>query len=143
MGKLAELRPMFADAGVEVMDLSEVGIDETSDEDGLEAFQTFEKNALAKARYFHCLTSLPTVADDSGLEVRALGGGPGVRSKRWSARPGLSRVALDEANNVQLVAALAGQDERRARYVCVAVFVDDAREVICRGETEGEVLEVP
>ena len=142
-GKLSELRPIFADARIDVVDLNDVGIDETAEEDALEAFDTFEENALAKARHFQRLTGLPTIADDSGLAVCALDGAPGVRSKRWGMRPGLGGLALDDANNERLVAVLTGAANRRARYVCVAAFVDGVREIVRRGEVEGTVLEKP
>ena len=105
-GKLRELRPLFAAAGMQVRDLREAQVGETADEDAVEAFDTFAENALAKARYFHALTGLPTVADDSGLEVEVLQGQPGVRSKRWSWRPDLTGQALDDANNAKLLEAL-------------------------------------
>src|SRR5207245_4342225 len=102
-GKLRELRPIFAAHGLTVIDLTEAALPETPLEDTVEAFDSFEGNALAKARYFHALSGLPTAADDSGLEVPSLGGLPGVRSKRWSERPDLSGRALDDANNAKLI----------------------------------------
>jgi len=140
LGKLYELRPMFEAAGMEITDLDVAGIAETSDEDALEHFETFEENALAKARYFRAKSGLPTIADDSGLEVRALGGAPGVRTKRWSGRSDLEGRALDVANNEYLLGMLATADDRRARYVCVAALVDASGEHLFRGETEGEIL---
>jgi XTP/dITP diphosphohydrolase len=134
---------MFAAAGFEVIDLAEAGIVETPDEDAIEAFATFEENAAAKARYFAARSGLPTVADDSGLAVRALDDAPGVRSKRWAAAPGLTGQALDDANNAQLMAALRGTADRRARYVCVAAFRHDARETLCRGEVAGTIALAP
>ena len=77
-----------------MIDLAEAGIAESADEDALEMFDTFEENALAKARYFsRAVRGRPVVADDSGLEVDALGGQPGVRSKRWSGRDRISSAA--------------------------------------------------
>ncbi|MDB4905770.1 MAG: Nucleoside-triphosphatase rdgB [Gemmatimonadetes bacterium] len=143
-GKLRELRPMFEERGLRVVDLVEAGIAEGADEDGLEVFETFEENALAKARWFHARSGMPTVADDSGLEVRALGGRPGVRSKRWSGRADLRGEALDEANNAMLLQALEGAVDRRARFVCVAALVDGVRgamgERTWRGEVRGVLL---
>lgn len=139
-GKLRELRPLFAERGLVVIDLTEAGIAETPAEDGLEAFETFEENALAKGRYFAALSGLPVAADDSGIEVRALSGQPGVRSKRWSERPDLTGQALDDANNRLLLARLDGAADRSARYVCAAAFVDGDREVVRRGEVRGVVV---
>jgi XTP/dITP diphosphohydrolase len=111
-GKLRELRPMFAAAGLTVVDLAELGIPESAAEEEVECHETFEENALAKARYFRERTGMAVVADDSGLEVEALGKRPGVRSKRWSGRADLHGQALDNANNTVLLQSLRG---RRAR----------------------------
>jgi XTP/dITP diphosphohydrolase len=126
-----------------VIDLAEAGVPESPDEDALEAFSTFEENALAKARYFHARTGRPTVADDSGLAVVALGGGPGVLSKRWSGRTDLSGQALDDENNRLLMERLRGVADRRACYVCAAAFVDDERALIARGEVHGQIVDEP
>ena len=142
-GKLRELRELFGGAGISVEDLEEAGIAPSEVEDDLESGDTFEENALAKARYFARLTRRAVVADDSGLEVEALDGRPGVRSKRWSGRSDLSGQALDDANNQQLLAALTGLTNRRARYVCVAALVDGAREQTFRGTAAGVILESP
>jgi XTP/dITP diphosphohydrolase len=142
-GKLRELRPLFAERHVEVIDLSDAGIPESTAEDGLEAYESFEENALAKGRYFSALSGLPVAADDSGIEVRALGGRPGVRSKRWSERPDLSGQALDDENNRLLLSLLASARDRAARYVCAAAFVDGARELVRRGEVTGVITRVP
>jgi XTP/dITP diphosphohydrolase len=143
LGKLYELRPMFAAAGFDVIDLDKAGIPEDAAEETLEEFETFEENALAKAKYFRAKSGLVTIADDSGLEVRALGGAPGVRTKRWSGRADLEGRALDVANNDFLLNKLGTQTDRRARYVCVAALVDGGGERTFRGETEGEILEAP
>ena len=143
-GKLKELAPLFADAGIEAITLDAAGIAESRAEDGLEVFETFEENALAKARYFRRLApGWMVVADDSGLEVAALGGAPGVRTKRFSGRTDLTGQALDDANNATLLDALEGAADRRARYVCVAAVIDDMGERTFRGETEGEILFAP
>ncbi|MGH7624902.1 MAG: non-canonical purine NTP pyrophosphatase [Gemmatimonadaceae bacterium] len=144
LGKLHELRPLFEDAGMCVEDLSHAGLEEQAGESDLECYATFEENALAKARYFRALSGgRATIADDSGLEVQALGGAPGVHSKRWSGRPDLSGRALDAANNAKLLAALRGARDRRARYVCVAACIDDRGERTFRGETTGTMLDAP
>ena len=142
-GKLRELRPMFAAAGIDIIDLAAANIAEAADEDTLETAMTFEENALAKARHFHGVSGLPTVADDSGLEVEALGGAPGVYSKRWSARADLRGQGLDDANNALLVQRLEGAENRRARYVCAAAYCDRAVELVERGETDGIIALAP
>ncbi|CAN5260666.1 RdgB/HAM1 family non-canonical purine NTP pyrophosphatase [soil metagenome] len=142
-GKLREIRPLLAPLGLHLLDLAEAGLPEESD-DELETGSTFEENALAKARhYFVASGGIPTVADDSGIEVSALEGRPGVRSKRWSGRGDLSGQALDDANNATLLTALKGASERRARYVCVAAFADASGEIVARGETTGVIIEEP
>ncbi len=140
-GKLRELRPLFAARGITVVDLNDAGIAESSAEDALEVYSTFEENALAKARYFARLSGRPAIADDSGIAVDALGGRPGVLSKRWSGRIDLHGQALDDENNRLLLEALRDAADRRAHYVCAAAFVDSEREIVCRGEVHGSVLE--
>ena len=102
-----------------------------------EPFDTFEENALAKARAVAVATGLPAVADDSGIEVDALGGAPGVRSARYAGDG-----ATDAENNAKLVAALRDTpaDERTCRYRCVAVFVDAGTELVASGSCEGHVV---
>ena len=109
--KLRELRELLG-LRAELIDLDDVGIGDEVEEDGA----TFAANAAKKARYFAALSGLPTLADDSGLEVDALDGGPGVRTKRYSGEN-----ATDEENNVKLLGALAGLEPayRGARYRCV------------------------
>ena len=142
-GKLRELEPMFEQAGIDVVTLDHAGIPESPNESDIEVFSSFEENALAKARYFLALCGIPTLADDSGLEAYALGGDPGVRSKRWSGRDDLTGIALDEANNAELLRALDGATSRRARYVCVAALATPDGELVRRGEVEGEIVEAP
>jgi len=150
-GKLRELREIFAEFGIKVTDPSTLGIPESAAEEQLECYETFEENALAKARYFFRASGgLPTFGDDSGMSVDVLGGEPGVYSKRWSGRDDLDREALDAANNAKLVERMAAarrSGERefsdRARYVCVAAFKDAAGEELRRGEIDGRVLENP
>ena len=139
-GKLRELRPIFSTVGVRVLDLAEAGVPETPEEADIERFDTFEENALAKARYFfdRC-GGLDVVADDSGLVVDALGGEPGVRSKRWSQRADLHSHQLDLANNEQLVARMMGAKDRRARFVCVAAWRGTSGELIAHGEVSGRI----
>ena len=150
-GKLRELREIFSEFGLEAVDLTTLGIPETARENNLEEFETFEENALAKARHFFEQSGgMPTFGDDSGMCVDALNGEPGVYSKRWSGREDLERQELDAANNAKLVArmrtARAEQGPRftdAGRYISVAAFKDAAGEVMRRGEIEGRVLTIP
>jgi XTP/dITP diphosphohydrolase len=140
-GKLRELRALFADAGLDVIDLAEAGIPERPDEEGIEIHATFEDNALAKARYFADRAGGRTVvADDSGLEVLALRGEPGVRSKRWSGRDDLEGAALEAANNELLLARLGGESDRRARFVCAAAWSVEGESLVVRGEVPGTIV---
>jgi XTP/dITP diphosphohydrolase len=140
-GKVRELRALFAGAGIAVIDLLEAGIDERAEEDELEVHDTFEANALAKARYFAARAGgRPVVADDSGLEVLALGGEPGVRSKRWSGQPGLQGAALDQANNRLLLSRLSDEADWRARFVCAAAWISGEDALVARGEVPGTIV---
>ena len=151
-GKIRELIPILAARGFAVDTVAALGIPEAPDEAQIEQFNSFEANALAKARYFAAL--LPNaviVADDSGLVVDALGGRPGVASKRWSNRPDLSGDALDDANNAHLLQELRALgattlSSRSARYVCAmacCIQQADTREVVARGSCEGPILASP
>jgi XTP/dITP diphosphohydrolase len=150
-GKLRELREIFDGFGLDVTDISSLGIPESLAEEQLERCETFEENALAKARYFFDISGgLPTFGDDSGMCVDILGGEPGVYSKRWSGSEDLDREALDAANNAKLVArmAVARQSNEKAftdtaTYVCVAAFTDHLGVEMRRGEIEGRVLQKP
>jgi XTP/dITP diphosphohydrolase len=123
-GKQPELRRALEAAGHEVLFPDDAGIPETAAEGTLETADTFEGNARRKAEYFARASGLPTVADDSGLEVIALGGAPGVRSRRWAGASG-SAAQVDAANNAELLRRLAGAppERRRARYRCVLALM--------------------
>lgn len=142
-GKLKELHDILAEAGLAGMTLDDAGIAPTDEEEHIESYDTFEANALAKARYFHRLSGMPTMADDSGLSVHALDGHPGVWSKRFSGRSDLSGQLLDDANNAKLLSALAGVPDRAASYSCAAAFVDGAIECVELGEVHGVIVDDP
>jgi XTP/dITP diphosphohydrolase len=110
--KLAELRDLLELERGELVSLDDLGIADDPEETG----RTFETNARIKARFGARRTGLPTLADDSGLEVDALDGGPGVRTRRYAGP-----AATDEDNNRKLLAALDGlpPERRGARYVCI------------------------
>jgi XTP/dITP diphosphohydrolase len=137
-GKLRELVPLLAGVGLELATIDELAPDAELRED----FDTFEGNALAKARQAARVTGLPAIADDSGLEVDALDGAPGVYSARYAGLP-----SDDGRNNAKLLDALASvpPGKRGARFRCVAAFVDPARdlEIIRDGECRGELLTAP
>jgi XTP/dITP diphosphohydrolase len=141
--KLRELRELLGLRTL-LIDLDDVDIAGEAVEDG----ETFEANASKKARFFASLSGLPTLADDSGLEVDALGGGPGVRTRRYAGE-----TATDEENNVKLLGALSGMEPalRGARYRCVlALALPEARGPrgglpvrLARGTLEGRIAAAP
>ena len=127
--KLRELRELLTPLGssgpastpaIEFVSLDDLGIPDEVAETGA----TFETNARLKARAYARLTGLPTLADDSGLEVDALGGGPSVRTRRYAGEQ-----ATDEQNNAKLLAELGGlpPGRRGARYVCVLALAVPGR----------------
>ena len=145
-GKQEEIRRILSPTGLEIVFPDDLGLWETSAEDALELGVSFEAIARRKAEHFARLSSLPTIADDSGLEVFSLGGAPGVRSKRWAGALGRS-AEVDAANNAELLRRLAGAPERKrlARYRCVMVYLRSpgAIPTICQGDCSGRILEEP
>lgn len=146
-GKLAEIRRILSVVpGLRVLDLAGAGVPYDPAEEHLEPHDSFEENAVSKARFFQRLSGLPTVADDSGLEVEALRGAPGVRSKRFAPDADVPGTNVDEANNRYLLRALEGiaLSGRAARFVCVAALVAPERAPeVFRGEARGIILEGP
>jgi XTP/dITP diphosphohydrolase len=146
-GKVREIREILADdPELEIVGLEDVGIEETADEDALEAFDTFEENALAKARWFAARTGELTLADDSGICVDALDGAPGVRSRRFASEEESRGLRQDEANNRHLLGLLDGlpPERRTAHYVCAAALADaSGREAVHLGRCDGVVLDAP
>ena len=135
-GKLKEFGEIFASLNIQVLPQSHFKV-EDADETGL----TFVENAIIKARHACQVTGLPALADDSGLEVDALNGAPGI----YSARFALPERG-DAANNQKLLTSLEGVQERSARYRCVLVFMRHAADptpLICQGSLEGHILTAP
>ncbi len=139
-GKLVELRELLP--GVEVRSLDDIHVP-----DVVEDADTFAGNASKKAREVSQATGLPALADDSGLEVDALGGAPGVYSARYA---GVSGHAADAANNAKLLAALASvpADQRTARFraalaLCDALGPLGERAITAEGACEGVILTAP
>jgi XTP/dITP diphosphohydrolase len=144
-GKQAEFRRLLAPSVAEVVFPDEVDLAEEPIEADLERFDSFEANARAKAVYFAGRSGLPALADDSGLEVDALGGGPGVHSKRFAALEGPDHE-VTAANNAELLRRLASVPSagRTARYRCVLVLAQPGgSELVASGTTEGVILEAP
>jgi XTP/dITP diphosphohydrolase len=145
-GKQREIRRVLEPAGIEVVFPDDIGIFESPQEDLLELGDSFQANARAKAEYFARKTGLPTVAEDSGLEVFSLGGEPGVRSRRWAGAVGTASE-VDAANNAMLLRRLAGAAEprRRARYRCVLVFLREPGAIpeVIEGTCAGRIVDAP
>lgn len=135
-GKLEELRVLFSGLPIELVSLRDVTIDRHVDEDA----DTFEGNACKKASVFAMRSGLPTLADDSGLEVDCLGGAPGVRSARYAGES-----ASDAQNLAKLVQAVKGHAERTARFRCALAFAgpSGAIEQVTEGRCEGTIVDVP
>jgi XTP/dITP diphosphohydrolase len=133
-GKLAEIRELLRGTGVECVPQSALGITPAA-----ETGASFRENALLKARQAARAAGLPAIADDSGLEVEALGGRPGVLSARYAGEG-----ATDDENVERLLAELEAVRgvERRARFRCVAVLVDaaGADPLVAEGEWQGVIL---
>jgi len=135
-GKLSEFRRLLSPLGFELIAQSDLDVSEVD-----EPHATFVENALAKARHACGLTGLPALADDSGICVEALGGGPGVQSARYAGEP-----RSDARNNAKLVANLAGIADRRAHYCCVLVLLrrsDDPEPVVAEGRWHGTIIDAP
>lgn len=137
-GKLREMQQVLAPLGFDVVAQSDFNVPE-ADETGL----SFVENAIIKARNASQHTGLPAIADDSGLEVDALDGAPGIYSARYA---GVG--AGDAANNAKLLAELAqrGARDATAHFQCVLVFMRHAQDpvpVIAQGSWEGTILDAP
>jgi XTP/dITP diphosphohydrolase len=134
-GKVREIQRILGELGVEVVPQGELGVD-----DAEETGTSFVENALIKARHASLMSGLPAIADDSGLVVDALDGGPGVYSARYSGAD-----ATDDSNIDKLLQELRGvPDERRtAAFHCCAVYVspDDSTSLVAEGRWPGKILE--
>jgi XTP/dITP diphosphohydrolase len=141
--KVQEAAIILAELGVRLRSLTDVGCEAPEPiEDGI----TFEENARLKARYYAKHLGVRCLAEDSGLEVDALGGAPGVHSARYSGNEG-TREERDRANNEKLLAALHGvPDSRRAaRFVCALALADATGAILAeaRGTYEGIIAPAP
>lgn len=145
-GKLREFRALFdthfAQQQIEMLPQTELGVTE-AEETGL----SFVENAIIKARHASAVTGLPALADDSGLEVDALAGAPGIYSARY-AQPQDGFGSGDAANNAKLLAALQDVPEaqRSARFQCVLVYMrhtNDPTPQVFQGSWEGRILHAP
>jgi len=139
-GKLIELQQILAQKEISLLPQAEFAVGDV-EETGL----SFVENALIKARHACLETGLPAIADDSGIEVDALNGEPGIYSARYAKLNGVSREVADKANNQKLLWELeqVTEADRGARFQCVIVFLrhdSDPMPLICTGTWEGRVL---
>ena len=134
--KLIELQRLFGDLPIDLVTLRDVGITDEAPEDGA----TFEENALQKARWYAQASGEWTLADDSGLEVAALNGAPGVYTRRYAGPD-----ATDQQNYEKLLAGTAGAADRSARFVCTMALIDpvNGSERTFRGECPGTLTTAP
>lgn len=137
-GKVKELSSLLANHQIEIIPQSYFNVSEVP-----ETGTTWVENAIIKARHAAKITGLPAIADDSGLEVDALKGAPGVYSARYSGEN-----ATDQSNNEKLLVALANipAAQRTARFHCVLVYMrheNDPTPIICHGKWEGKILTAP
>ena len=134
-GKTREIRHLLQHHPIELMNLEDFGPTPEPREDA----DTFEENAFRKAHFYARILGLPALADDSGLEVEALGGEPGVRSSRWAGED-----ATDEKRCALLLERMKGQDQRRATFVCALVLAVPAGPALTWvGRCEGELTREP
>lgn len=137
-GKIAEIRAALAFPGWEFVTAGDLGL---SHPDVVEDGGTFADNAMLKAAAYHAALGMPSLADDSGLVVDALGGEPGVHSARYAGED-----ASDSQNNEKLLRALADvpDEARTARFMCAMVYVDErGMPTLAMGACEGRVLREP
>ncbi len=128
-GKIAEFEDLFRKAGIEIRSLNDFGPIPPVVEDG----ETFEDNAVLKARFTARVLGLPAIADDSGLTVKALGGEPGVFSARYAGEG-----ATDRENNLKLLSRMKGIEDREAAFICIlAIAVPRGPALIYEGICEG------
>jgi len=134
--KLIELQRLFGDLPIDLVTLRDVGITDEAPEDGA----TFEENALQKARWYAQASGEWTLADDSGLEVAALSGAPGVYTRRYAGPD-----ATDQQNYEKLLTETAGVADRSARFVCTMALIDpvNGSERTFRGECPGTLTTAP
>ena len=147
-GKTREIGELFAGLPIVVVFPDDLSLEPLPEEDELEQSSSYAGNAVAKARHFAQRSGLPTVADDSGIEVDALAGAPGVHSARFASLAGAADrgATIDAANNALLLERLAGVpvEQRTARYRCVVAYLETptgAAEIV-EATCDGRILGV-
>lgn len=127
--KIREIKELFKDSDIQIYSLKDVAFYDEIEENG----KTFTENALIKAKTIYDIYNIPVISDDSGLEVEALGGKPGVYSARWSGQG-------DEANNDKLLFEMNGVVNRKANYTCVICYYNGNNDfAFFEGKCFGEI----
>lgn len=135
LGKTKEIRDLLKDFPIEIKNLDDFGTISKIEEDG----DSFDDNAFKKASWTARMLGLPTMADDSGLEVEALGGAPGIRSARYAGPD-----ATDQENYMKLLKEMEGKDNRAAAFTCViSIAVPSGVALTYEGRCEGLITESP
>ena len=133
-GKFAESQKLLNSAGIETTSLSDLGISKDYEETG----ETYEENAMAKAKFYYNLAKIPTIADDSGLSVDALDGEPGVHSRTWPGYTAtdeeLLEMILDKMKDIP-------KEKRLAQFITVIALFDGQEEFMARGEQSGIITD--
>ncbi len=132
-GKLKEFYKILGEELFEFKSLKDIGFDDEIIEDG----NTFEANAIIKAEVVRKFSNLPVMADDSGIEVEALNGAPGIYTARYAGEN-----ATDEENNAKLLGALETSSNRNAQFVCALCYIDaTGTQTVVRGEVKGTIMQ--
>jgi len=135
INKVKEIREILKGSSIDVFSMDEAGIDADIEENG----STFSENALIKARELFRISGGPTLADDSGLVVEALGGAPGVYSARYSGIEGSNK---DDANIIKLLSDMKDIKNRKAYFACAIVFIDPSgNEHVVEGQCHGSIAD--
>jgi XTP/dITP diphosphohydrolase len=132
-GKFREIEEILHDLETELVFLGDLDVPKELDENG----KTHEENALLKAKHFHELTGLPTIGEDSGIEIEALGGELGVTTRRWGA----GEEASDEDWLKHFMEIMNGKENRNAKFIAVAAYYNGENQELFRGETSGIITE--
>ncbi len=134
-GKIKEIQEILAPLDMEIISQHEFGIDIDAEETG----DTFEKNALIKARAVAMVCDYPVLADDSGLCVDALSGAPGVYSARYAGEDATDRDRIEK-----LLTEMSGKENRDAKFVTAVAFIfPDGTEMTSTGEVKGHITNEP
>lgn len=139
-GKLKEIKNFLSDLSVNLVSLSDIGIKEEVEEDG----KTYEENSKKKALFYSKKSGLPTIADDGGIEIDALGGGPGIRSKRFFGKNGKDATDEEIIEKMIKISSNLPKNKKGAKFIAlITLALPDGRTWSVRGEVLGIISEKP